>query len=64
MGRRRTVGDRQPHGQGGRRRREQGHLRSELTQRAAGVAAAGFVGGRRRTVVALGAQHRHLAECR
>ena len=38
--RRGAVGDRQPHGQGGRRRLEQGHLRSELAQRAAGVAAA------------------------
>jgi len=64
--RRRAVGDRQPFGQRRRRGFEQGRLRSELAQRAAGVAAAwlAIARCRRRPVVALRAEDGGGAEGR
>jgi len=66
MGRRRTVGVRQSLGQGGRRGFEQRRVRSELAQRAAGVAAAwlAIARCRRRPVVALRAEDGGGAEGR
>ena len=64
-GRRRTVDDRQPLGQSGRRGLEQDRMRSELAQRAAGVATALLaVRRRRRRIVALRAEHGGGAERR
>ncbi|MGD0762751.1 MAG: hypothetical protein ABR929_06080 [Roseiarcus sp.] len=61
----RTVGDSQSFGKNWRRGFEQGRVRGELAQRAAGVAAVALAVMRlRRWIVALRAKHGSGAECR